>query len=307
MDIANSLQEYSRSGIMKPIFIKHKSREIQTIANVANKMISDISNHVKELKTFNAKLERQVQEKIQKEKKQEKMMIHQSRQAAMGEMLESIAHQWRQPLNVIGISVANLEIQSMLDKINNEELKEKLEIISLNTNYMSNTIDDFRNFLSPDSKKINFNPKTSIEEVFTILNAQLKNQHISYKIKEIDTIEFFAIENEFKQVIFVLINNAKDAILSKIENKEQDSGEILITIYKKHNKEIIGIEDNGGGIKTDIIESIFEPYFTTKFASQGTGIGLYIAKNIVESRMHGALNVKNTKGGCCFSIEVKNL
>jgi len=267
-------------------------------------MMSDISQYVKELKTFNAKLEKQVAIKIEKEKKQEKMMIHQSRQAAMGEILESIAHQWRQPLNNISISVADIQLKAILNTIDNATLIEKLQTISLNTNYMSDTIDDFRNFLSPDSKKVLFNPLDSINEVFTVLNAQLKSNHINYTIEEINKIEFLATENEFKQVLFVLINNAKDAILSKIENQNATAGNIHVYIYQDNKYNFIDITDNGVGIKEDIIESIFEPYFTTKFASQGTGIGLYIAKNIITSRMEGSLSVKNLKEGCCFTIKI---
>ena len=305
--VADSLQEYSRSRTIKPINLKNKSQEITTIAKIANEMMSDISQYVKELKIFNAQLEKQVETKIEKEKKQEKMMIHQSRQAAMGEILESIAHQWRQPLNNISISVANLELKAILNTIDNETLVEKLQTISLNTNYMSDTIDDFRNFLSPDSKKVLFNPLNSINEVFTILNAQLKSKHIDYTIEQKDKIEFLATENEFKQVLFVLINNAKDAILSKIEDKKITSGNIHVCIYQDNKYSFIDIKDNGVGIKDEIIESIFEPYFTTKFAAQGTGIGLYIAKNIITSRMEGSISAKNLKEGCCFTIKVPKI
>jgi len=305
--ISNSLQKYSKSRTIKPIKLKNKSQEITTIAKIANEMMSDISQYVKELKTFNIELEKQVEIKIQKEKTQEKMMIHQSRQAAMGEILESIAHQWRQPLNNISISVANLELKAILNTIDNATLIEKLQTISLNTNYMSDTIDDFRNFLSPDSKKVLFNPLNSINEVFTILDAQLKSKHIKYTIEEINHVEFLATENEFKQVLFVLINNAKDAILSKIENQKATSGNIHICIYQDNKYNFIDIKDNGVGIKDDIIESIFEPYFTTKFAAQGTGIGLYIAKNIITSRMEGSISVKNLKEGCCFTIKIPKI
>jgi len=305
--ISNSLQKYSKSRTIKPINLKNKSQEITTIAKIANEMMSDISQYVKELKTFNTELEKQVEKKIEKEKKQEKMMIHQSRQAAMGEILESIAHQWRQPLNNISISVADIQLKAMLNTIDNATLIEKLQTISLNTNYMSDTIDDFRNFLSPDSKKVLFNPLNSINEVFTILNAQLKSKHIDYTIEQKDKIEFLGSENEFKQVLFVLINNAKDAILSKIEDKKMTSGHIHVSIYQDNKYNFIDIKDNGTGIQDKIIESIFEPYFTTKFAAQGTGIGLYIAKNIITSRMKGSLSVKNLKEGCCFTIKIPKI
>ncbi|SMP86454.1 Histidine kinase-, DNA gyrase B-, and HSP90-like ATPase [Epsilonproteobacteria bacterium SCGC AD-308-E02] len=305
-DISNSLQEYSESKIIKPIILQNKSQEITTIANVANEMISHISQYIQELKSFNTLLEYQVNEEIQKVQKQEKIIVHQSRQAAMGKMLESIAHQWRQPLNIIGISVANLEVQAMLGTIENKDLIKKLQLISLNTNYMSDTIDDFRNFLSPNRNIVNFNLKNSIGEVLTIMDAELQNKKIKCTIKEEQSVNSAGVENEFKQVIFILIHNAKDAVISEMEKKKRDSGNIFITISQKNNTAIIDIEDNGGGIEEDIIPSIFDPYFSTKFASQGTGIGLYMAKNIIESRMQGTLSVKNTQDGCCFTIELPN-
>jgi signal transduction histidine kinase len=302
--IANSLQEYSKFRTIKSIVLDNRSTEVQTIANVANAMITDIAEYVKELKTFNAKLEAEVAQEVQKAHKQEKMMLHQSRQAAMGEVLESIAHQWRQPLNIIGIAVSNLEMQSMLGKLDEKDLQAKLELIATNTNYMSDTIDDFRNFLNPQREKKSFNPKNSIEDILHILGDELKNHHIHHTIKEKNVLTLFGIENEFKQLIMILINNAKDAITSQIKSKSIPFGEILIFISKEKDKAVIVIEDNGGGINADIIESIFEPYFSTKFSSHGTGIGLYIGKSIVKKRLKGSLTVHNTAKGCCFTIKI---
>jgi signal transduction histidine kinase len=221
----------------------------------------------------------------------------------MGEMLESIAHQWRQPLNIIGLSCANLETEYELGLMDTKNFKEKMQIISTNINYMSETIDDFRHFLSPDRKLSYFNPTKTIEDVLQILQAQLTNNNITITINTLKKIELYGIENEFKQVIFVLINNAKDAIKSSIQDKIISYGEIIITIKEENSYNEISFCDNGGGIKDEIINSIFDPYFSTKFASCGTGIGLYIAKNIIESRMNGNLNVNNTKDGCCFHIK----
>jgi len=233
------------------------------------------------------------------------MMIHQSRQAAMGEMLESIAHQWRQPLNIIGIACVNLELEHDLGTQTIASFKDKLQIITKNINYMSNTIDDFREFLNPKQEAQKFNPHKTIEDVYDILKAQLSNNKIRFTLStdSAHTPYLYGIENEFKQVIFILLNNSKDAIKSMQKNFENFQGEIEVKIQEQEDRTLIAFCDNGGGIKEDIIHSIFEPYFTTKFASSGTGIGLYMAKNIIESRMHGHLSVKNTKTGCCFTIE----
>lgn len=301
--IADAFSNYTNSKQMKNIQTKSKTLEIETITNTANEMIHNISSYLVRLERFNIELEEQVQEKVEKLHSQEKMMIHQSRQAAMGEMLESIAHQWRQPLNIIGLSCANLEMEYDLGVQNEKNFKEKMQIISKNINYMSNTIDDFRDFLNPEREAAYFNPKKTIEEVCEILEAQLTNNKISFTLIADEELELHGIENEFKQVVFVLINNSKDAIKSLQKNFENFQGEIEIKIWQKNKNTIVSFCDNGGGIKEDIIDSVFDPYFSTKFAASGTGIGLYIAKNIIESRMQGSLSVLNTKNGCCFTIK----
>jgi len=231
------------------------------------------------------------------------MIRHQSRQAAMGEILESNAHQWRQPLNIIGLSCASLEMEPDLGVLNDANFKEKMQIVSKNINYMSSTIDDFRDFLNPERDCAYFSPKHTIETVYDILSAQLENNKIEFTVKSQKDVELYGIENEFKQVVFVLINNSKDAIKSLQKNFKNFVGKIEIIISKKNENVVISFCDNGGGVQDDIIHSIFDPYFTTKFASSGTGIGLYIAKNIIESRMEGSIKVVNSKNGCCFTIK----
>jgi len=300
--ISKAMNNYSITKELSPISIKKSTCEINTIVTAANEMMQSIAQQFKELKSFNSKLENQVKEKVQELQTQEKLLVHQSRQAAMGEMIESIAHQWRQPLNIIGLSSANLEMEYDLGIMTTENFKEKMEIISLNINYMSNTIDDFRDFLNPDTSLTHFNPKKTIDEVLKILKAQLTNNSISIHFEVDAEIELLGIENEFKQVIFIIINNAKDAIKSRQQREDFKDGNITIKITNKSQQNSIYFYDNGGGIKEEIIHSIFNPYFTTKFASSGTGIGLYIAKNIIESRMGAELSVTNVENGCCFKI-----
>ena len=299
--IANALKEYIKSKKNKKILLETTSTEIVTISEVANEMMDDIDDYVTKLESFNQELKKQVQEKIKEIQNQENLIIHQSRQAAMGEMLESIAHQWRQPLNIIGIAAANIDMQYKFGTINDAEFEDKMEIISLNLDYMSTTIDDFRNFLHPGREVQSFNPYKSVQETLLILQAQLKNNGITTTINAYDNILYEGHENEFKQIVFILIHNAKDAL--KTDKNHTDS-HIEISIYEKEGFGYVEVSDNGGGIKEDIIHSIFDAYFTTKFSSQGTGIGLYIAKNIIESRMKGKLSVTNLKDGACFSIKI---
>ena len=303
--ISKSLQNFSKKQELVPIKVHRATDEITTIAIAANSMIHSISKHVNELKTFNSKLEQQVEEKVKELHTKEKLLIHQSRQAAMGEMIESIAHQWRQPLNIIGLSASNLEISHELGTMSDTSFKENMQTIALNIGYMSDTIDDFRNFLNPDKTSSSFNPKKIIEDVFMILKAQLIHNNIILNINEIEEIEFIGSENEFKQVIFILINNSKDAIRSQQQKNISYEGKIEITLSTDKEYNSLAFCDNGGGIKNDIIHSIFNPYFTTKFASSGTGIGLYMTKSIIETRMEASINVQNVDDGCCFIIRQK--
>jgi len=302
-NIAESLKLYSSTKQIKTIVQASKSQEISTIANVANEMFVNIAEYVKQLKSFNTELEKRVKEEIDKQQNQERMMIHQSRQAAMGEMLESIAHQWRQPLNIIGIATANLETEYELGLITNKKFHEKMELISLNINYMSSTIDDFRDFLNPKKSLSDFNVEKSIKDVLTILKAQLHNYNIRCSLNVDSSIIYHGSENEFKQVMLILLNNSKDAIKLLQQNKDVD-GKINITISEENGFRIVKICDNGGGINKDIIDLIFNPYFSTKINANGTGIGLYIAKNIIENRMEGNISVQNTQEGCCFKISI---
>ena len=298
------MHQYSLTKTVKPIVQPGKSIEIRTIATVANQMVSNLSDYVQQLKTFNQELEQRVEEEMKKQREQERLIIHQSRQAAMGEMLESIAHQWRQPLNNIGLATTNIETEYALGSLNDKSFDDRMQIISANINYMSDTIDDFRNFLNPERVMHTFIPEQSIQDVFTILDAQLQNNGISHTIKSSCHLLLHGIENEFKQVLLILINNAKDAIKTQIAGKHIEEGNITISLSCTEGQGIIEVSDNGGGIDEDILHSIFEPYFTTKFKTQGTGVGLYIAKNIIETKMEGSITAKNSASGSCFTIKL---
>ena len=302
--IATSLKEYSLVKSIKPILQSSKTEEIKIIANTANEMLSNLAKYVSQLKSFNNELEERIENGIRKQQKQEHMMIHQSRQAAMGEMLESIAHQWRQPLNIIGLATSKIETDYTLGFMKEEDFHDSMKIIATNINYMSDTIDDFRNFLNPEREQSFFWAQTSIKEVLTIIDAQIQNNNISSELNINSNPIFYGVGNEFKQVMLILLNNSKDAIILKMKNGQLREGHISISIDSKDNYGIIKVVDNGGGFDESIINSIFDPYFTTKGNSNGTGIGLYIAKNIIETRMEGSITAKNIKDGSCFTISL---
>ncbi len=260
-----------------------------------------------ELKEFTETLEEKVKFEVEKQQNQERVMLHQSRQAAMGEMLESIAHQWRQPLNIMGLAIANIETQIAVSEMPKEDLLERLEAISYNISYLSDTIDDFRNFLNPgeEEQEQEFSPKKTLEDILRILDAQFKNTNIDVNIDFTnEKCTFKGVENEFKQILFILLNNAIDAIKKNLKKGLITEGKISIQLGREEDKGIVKVLDNGGGIEKKIQEKIYEPYFTTKHKSSGTGIGLYIAKNIINNRMNGVLRFLPVENGSCFLIEL---
>ena len=252
------------------------------------------STYIKSLfKEYSKDLEIQIDNAIKENREKEKLLQTQSKLAAMGEMIGAIAHQWRQPLNVLGLNT-QLLIEDYLDgKIDEKYLENYEEKQMKIINFMSKTIDDFRNFFKVDKEKEKFSIKKAIEDVIEIVSAQLKNHNIEVILNGND-FEINGYPSEFKQVILNVINNAKDAILANnIQN-----GKIIITLKEKY----ISIEDNAGGIPDEIKNRIFEPYFTTK--ENGTGIGLYMSKQII-NQMGGDIEVTNTKQGAKFIIRCK--
>ena len=226
--------------------------------------------------------------------KKDKILQEQAKLAAMGEMIGSIAHQWRQPLNALSLNIQSLD-DDYEDGLVDEKFINNFITTNKNTiNFMSNTIDDFRNFFRIDKEKKLFNVKESINSVLNIQQSQFKDYKISLNIQG-ETFHINGYESEFKQVILNIINNAKEAL---IENNK----EIRVIDIKLTNNSVC-IKDNAGGIPKNIINRVFEPYFTTKEQGKGTGIGLYMSKMIIEDNISGKLTVKNDSDGAIFKIE----
>ncbi|QKF67881.1 Cache sensor-containing signal transduction histidine kinase [Arcobacter venerupis] len=232
-------------------------------------------------------LEKKFQNYKQEIKKQQHILSQQSKMAAMGEMLGNIAHQWRQPLSVITTVASGMKLQKEYNTLDDETFDKSIENINNSALYLSDTIDDFRNFFSTDKTKNKFSIKKVFEKVFKLTGAQFRNHEIIF-IKNINDFELYDFENEFIQALINILNNAKDAL----ENKDNPKV-IFISTYKKDNTAFITITDNAGGIDEDIIDKICEPYFTTKHQSKGTGIGLYMTEEIITKHMNGTLLIKN--------------
>ncbi|MEZ4693961.1 MAG: ABC transporter substrate-binding protein [Aliarcobacter sp.] len=253
-----------------------------------------------ELEKLNNSLEEKIKDEIQKNTKQQLLLMQQSKLAQMGEMIENIAHQWRQPLAQVNSSVLLIDVELKKNRFQNEIIENKLIEIESLTSYMSKTIDDFKNFFDPNKKKSIFKVEESIIKARNILKGRIKESHINLIINIEEELKIYSYLEELQQVILIILNNAIDAIiLNKVLNPK-----ILIDAYSKDSEIMIFIEDNALGIESEIIDKIFEPYFTTKQKSRGTGLGLYISKMIIEDGLNGSLDVENKKNGACFKIKI---
>ena len=227
-------------------------------------------------------------------KEHEQLLIQQSKLASMGEMIANIAHQWRQPLSIISTSATGIKIQKEMGILDDASEIKSLDCINENAQYLSNTIEDFRDFFKKSKIKSFINLDKLLEKTLKLILTRLKNKEITIVKNNLD-IEFETYEREMIQVFINIINNSIDAL----ENKDYDKF-IFFETQKFEDKIIIKIKDNAGGIEENILDRIFEPYFTTKESKQGTGIGLYMCNEIIVKHLHGKILVSNE------SFEYKN-
>jgi len=227
---------------------------------------------------------------ISQEKKQEKLIYQQSKMAAMGEMIGNIAHQWRQPLSIISTAATGMQIQKEHNILSDKQLNETCEIINNNAQYLSKTIDDFKNFIKGDRQKSKFDLSKQIESFLHLIEGTIKNSDIDVVLNLDEDISINGYENELTQCLINIFNNSKDILNEKdIKNKF-----IFISTYKEGENIIIKIKDNAGGIPNDILSKVFEPYFTTKHKSQGTGLGLHMTYNLIVDGMKGDIKATNS-------------
>lgn len=243
-----------------------------------------------EVKNYIAVFTNITKEKDQEEllKKKEQMLFQQSKMASMGEMLENIAHQWRQPLSVISTAASGVQIKKEFQILNDEYLDDSLKLIVSSTQHLSKTIDDFRNFFRQDKEKVEFLLTDCIEKTLNIVSSKFVSRGIKLE-KNFTDITILGFQNELVQVIMNILNNARDAL----ESIAEDDRMIFISTHIDKDNAILIITDTAGGIKDEILEKIFEPYFTTKHQSQGTGIGLYMSREIITKHIHGTLLAEN--------------
>ncbi|MFW3440783.1 ATP-binding protein [Aliarcobacter butzleri] len=253
-----------------------------------------------QLENLNSSLEKRIEDEIKKNTKQQHMIMQQNKLAQMGEMIENIAHQWRQPLAQINSSIilidARLEKHSFKDTL----VENKLTEIESLTFYMSKTISDFKNFFNPNKKKTIFKVENAIQKASDVLKGLINSHHIQIEINIEKDLKINSYLGELQQVILIIINNSIDAFI----HMNIHFPKILINAYTDNENLFMHIEDNALGINSDLLDKIFEPYFTTKHKAQGTGLGLYIAKMVVENSLLGFLSVENKQNGACFTIKI---
>ena len=230
---------------------------------------------------------------------QKKVFLEQSKMAAMGELISMIAHQWRQPLQTISILAQKLILTKTSNGyVDNDILEKTVDDVDMQVTYMSKTIDDFRNFFKPDNKKKISKLSEMIDKTIKFLHYLLTINNIDIRIEIVNDCELSIFENNIIQVLINLIKNSKDALLEK---KLKDKF-VIVRANFNENYAIIEVEDNAGGIPVENLDKIFESYFTTKNNENGTGLGLYMSKTIIEEHCQGKLSVENTKNGALFRI-----
>ena len=256
-----------------------------------------------EVKELNATLEARIREEVVKNRRQEQMMLQKMRMAQMGEMLSMIAHQWRQPLNAIGITAANMELNALRGHSNSADVAKASQDIATYVRHLSGTIEDFRNFFQPDRERTETTYDALIDSVMEIIKPSILEKQIDVIVKLECRDTFTTYVNEVRQVVLNLVKNAEDVLVERTVVHPR----ITIATYRAGATYVLSVGDNGGGVPEAVMERIFEPYFSTKNRKNGTGLGLYMSKIIVEEHCEGTLTVENGTEGALFTMRLKNL
>ncbi|MBF0464327.1 MAG: HAMP domain-containing protein [Nitrospirae bacterium] len=287
------------------------------------KIEKDLHKKTRQLEELTCNLEKKADDEIKKRLQKEQMLIQQTKMAAMGEMMAAVAHQWKQPLNIVGLIIQDFKDAWNYKEIDDDYIDKTVKEVMKQINFMSNTLNDFKNFFNPCRRKETFDLIGIAANVFSLLSHQFKVNKISYRItchvhnesfghySEVipcDAITITSYKNYLSHVILNIISNSRDAIVDRKQKGLMDAakeGMILVDVYRDDDTLRMEISDSGGGIPDEIIDKIFDPYFTTKEGEKGTGIGLYMSKMIVEDAIGGKLDVRNIDSGAVFTIELK--
>nr|WP_281415214.1 ATP-binding protein [Geobacter hydrogenophilus] len=272
--------------------VAERKRAEEKARDLNNKLEESIAALEKEIANH-----RQTGEEL---RNKERLLILQSRQAAMGEMIGNIAHQWRQPLNLLALIVQSLPECGEGGELRAEHLKACTEKSMKVIFHMSQTIDDFRNFFMPDKEKVLFRVCDAVSRAVSIIEGSFAGSMIRIDTQSAGDPVINGYLNEFSQVLINILLNARDALVER----NVDNPRVTITINTRDGKAVVVIADNAGGIPEEIMEKIFDPYFTTRGPDRGTGVGLFMSKTIIEKNMNGSLTARNVGEGAEFRIEV---
>ena len=291
---------FTATGVILIFMILFTFLMLSIIRDVVKKYKKQVQNRENALECLNENLSLKVKQGIEEAKQKDRKILEQAKLARIGSMISMIAHQWRQPLSQLSGILMELETTTRFKKVDNDYILNAIDKSDKMIEFMSNTIDDFRNFYKPDKKKEDFYVSDACKKAINIIDATLENLGINLILDIKEDKKIFGYPTEFSQVILNIISNAKDVLIEKnIKNTK-----IEINIESKGILSIITIKDNAGGIEEKNLEQIFDPYYSTKDSSKGTGLGLYISKLIIERNMGGDLSVSNNSEGAVFKIVV---
>lgn len=274
--------------------------ELENEIKLRNRIEEELRQQKLKLENLNTDLENIVRTEVEANREKDRVMLLQSRQASMGEIIESVAHQWKQPLNTINLLLYEIDELTKANTDNYAFVKDKISDIYKVIRYMSDTIDDFRSFFIPGREKRLFPLSDSIIQTSKFLEAEFRHAGIEVEFDLDRNLIFYGFQNEITQVVLNILNNARDAFVeNKIENPI-----LRIHLKKDNGRALIIIEDNAGGIPEELLPQIFNAYVSTKKESKGTGLGLYIARSIIENNLGGKITAKNSLNGAVFNIDL---
>lgn len=272
--------------------------EVGQLVHSFSTMREEIRRNQADLLQLNATLEQRVQEELTKNREKDLLLIQQSRLAAMGEMVHNIAHQWRQPLNALALVIRNIKDDYDFGELGEEALNHAVNNAQNLLNKMSSTIDDFRDFFRPDQEMKLFDLAHAVQEAATIMEAAYRNNQITLELNLQENLVADGFPSQYSQAVLNILANAKEVI----QSRNISSGKVTARLTEVEGWGVLTVDDNAGGIPQDILPKIFDPYFTTK--EQGSGIGLYMSKMIIEKNMNGRVAAVNAEEGARLTISV---